>query len=323
MVGDAEPLDRRRRTHRSRALLLAALLCVVGAQAQTMYKYRGADGEWIYTDRKPVQQQLAEVRELERSFVRPEFSVSSEVLGRTIEFVAHNEYYAPIEVRLVFVDIAGVSYPHPDNTLRWVVEPRSDLLLLNLDVLEEVEAPLVEYRYEYMAGDPTAEHRPDGGYRVPFAAGLEFPVTQAYPDTMTHQTLDSIHAVDIAISEGTDILAARGGIVFDVASTNFRSGLNPSQDGLAANTIRILHDDGTFALYAHLNWNTIRVKPGDRVRAGQYIADSGNTGFSSGPHLHFSVQRNAGLAVESLPFSFRGQTAAGSRVATGDLLTAY
>lgn len=323
MAGDAEILVHKRRKTGLQLLLLAVLTCIGAAQAQTLYKYRGESGEWIYTDRKPADEQIAEVRELEISFVQPEFSVTSEVLGRTIEFVAHNEYYAPIEVRLIFVDISGVSYPHPDNRLRWVVEPRSDLLLLNLEVLDEIEAPSVEYRYEYMAGDPTAQHQPVDGYRVPFAAGLEFPVSQAYPDMITHQTLDSRYAVDIAISEGTDILAARDGIVFDVASTNFRSGLNSSQDGLAANTIRILHDDGTFSLYAHLNWNTIRVKPGDRVRAGQYIADSGNTGFSSGPHLHYSVQRNAGLVIESLPFTFRGQAEVDMPIETGDLLVAY
>ena len=60
-----------------------------------------------------------------------------------------------------------------------------------------------------MAGDPSAQHQSGEGYRVPFAAGLEFPVSQAYPDTITHQTLDSRYAVDIAISEGTDILATR------------------------------------------------------------------------------------------------------------------
>ncbi|MCH6552723.1 MAG: M23 family metallopeptidase, partial [Acidobacteria bacterium] len=65
---------------------------------------------------------------------------------------------------------------------------------------------------------------------------------------------------------GTDVVAARGGIVFEVASNNFRGGLNLQRDGRSANIVRILHDDGTFAIYAHLNWNSIRVRPGDRVR---------------------------------------------------------
>lgn len=304
-------------------ITVLALLSVSYAYAQTMYKYRGDNGEWIYTDRKPVETKKVEVRELEATFVKPEFSVTHDVLGTDIEFVAHNEFHAPVEVRLKFVEITGVSYPQPDQILRWVIDPRSDQLLLNLEVLQEVDAPLVEYQFEYMPGDPTAQHDAGVGYQAPFSAGRNFPITQAFPDAQTHQTLDSVYAVDVAMPVGTDILAARDGIVFDVASDNYRGGLDLSQDGQAANIIRILHDDGTFSLYAHLNWNSIRVKPGDRVSAGQYIADSGNTGFTSGPHLHFSVQKNSGLTVQSLPVVFRGPNSTDVVPATGDELTAY
>ena len=122
---------------------------------------------------------------------------------------------------------------------------------------------------------------------------------------------------------GTDIVAARAGVVFAVASTNFRSGLNPEIDGPAANVVRILHDDGTYAIYAHLNTNSIRVKPGDVVERGQYIADSGNTGFSSGPHLHFAVVRNVGLEVASVPVTFLGQNSDGIVPASGNVMTAH
>jgi murein DD-endopeptidase MepM/ murein hydrolase activator NlpD len=224
---------------------------------------------------------------------------------------------------LEFVEITGISFPDPDMELYWVIEPRSERVLLNLAVLEEASAPQVRYRFNYMPGDPGALHQAVGGYQAPFPSGLNFQITQAYPDSVTHQTRDSLYAVDIAMPTGTNVLAARDGVVFDVASDNYRGGLDKSRDGPEANIIRILHADGTFSLYAHLNWNSIRVKPGDRVSAGQYIADSGNTGYSSGPHLHFSVQRNVGFSVESVPLVFRGANANGVVPATGDVLTAY
>jgi murein DD-endopeptidase MepM/ murein hydrolase activator NlpD len=249
--------------------------------------------------------------------------VTHELAGDEIEFTAHNQFHAPMEVALVFDVVSGIEFPHPDDSLRWVVPPNSDLTLLGLAVLGGVAAPNVRYHYIYLPGDPESEHQPNGGYRVPFSAGSDFAVTQAYPEAATHRTLDSKFAVDVAMPVGTDIFAARGGIVFDVTSSNFRSGLDIQRDGQSANIVRVLHDDGTYAIYAHLNWNSIRVRPGDEVETGEYIADSGNTGFSSGPHLHFAVQRNTGMRIESLPVVFKGQNLGGIVPATGDVLTAY
>lgn len=55
------------------------------------------------------------------------------------------------------------------------------------------------------------------------------------------------------------------------------------------NEIIILHSDGTLAEYVHLNKNGAVVKIGDEVVQGQHIGFSGNTDWSKGPHLHFSV----------------------------------
>jgi murein DD-endopeptidase MepM/ murein hydrolase activator NlpD len=148
-------------------------------------------------------------------------------------------------------------------------------------------------------------------------------VSQAFPYATTHLTADAYYAMDVVMPVGTNIYAARAGIVFEVASTNFRGGIDPQRDGASANLVRILHDDGTYGVYAHLNWNTIRVRPGDVVSRGEYIADSGNTGFSTGPHLHFAVLRNAGMRPESVPFTIEGPNRSAVVPQMGTALTAY
>ena len=102
-----------------------------------------------------------------------------------------------------------------------------------------------------------------------------------------------------------------------------RAGTDAKRDMSLANVVRILHDDGTYAIYAHLNWNSIRVRLGDHVQRGEYIADSGNTGFSSGPHLHFVVVRNAGMSMSSIPVRFAGADASPVAPVSGQALTAY
>jgi murein DD-endopeptidase MepM/ murein hydrolase activator NlpD len=56
-----------------------------------------------------------------------------------------------------------------------------------------------------------------------------------------------------------------------------------------ANHIIIMHNDGTFAIYNHLMRYGVSVNVGDKVKKGYPIGYSGNTGYSSGPHLHFAV----------------------------------
>jgi len=299
------------------------LIASAPAPGQSLYKYRGENGEWIYSDRPPDDNRAVEVRQLESAAADGAVTVSYRFVGDGIELIAANQFHAPIELKLLIETIRGLDYPDPDKELRWILPPRSETVLIGLDLLDTGPAPFLAYRFEYLAGDPDAVHRPDSAYRVPFSIASNHPVSQAYPDVVTHTSPDSYFAVDLAMPVGTDIFAAREGVVFDVASTNFRNGLDSERDGPAANVVRILHGDGTYAIYAHLNWNSIRVKPGDRVQRGEYIADSGNTGYSSGPHLHFAVVRNTGLRIESVPVVFEGANSARVTPATGMVLTAY
>ncbi len=314
----------RNREHRLINLLLVATLVVSGiAGAQTLYKYRGDNGEWIYSDRPPDDGSETETRSLQGQVAKGEVLVSHELTENGLTFTATNRFHAPMQVAISFASIVGVDFPHPDEELHWVLPARSEQVVLELALLEDVPAPAVRYDFVYLPGDPTQQPDTDYVYQAPFAVGNSFPITQAYPETITHRTRDSMYAVDLAMPVGTDIFAARDGIVFDVASTNFKGGLDRSEYADLANIVRILHDDGTYAVYAHLNWNSIRVGPGDRVRAGQYIADSGNTGFTSGPHLHFAVQRNVGRRVDSMRVTFNGPNGARITPVSGNSLTAY
>jgi murein DD-endopeptidase MepM/ murein hydrolase activator NlpD len=316
----ARPGIERRRT----LVLAAALLLASGfALGQVLYKYPADDGSWIYADRPPADTVVAEIRELPTGSKPPVVTVQTSLVARNIRFTAFNAYPIPVEVVLALDALHNVELPRSDQALRWVLAPGSRRILLELAATADNLVPDVEFRYLWFPGDPDSEHVPDKPYRAPFAVAREFPVTQAYPMANTHNTADSRYAVDFAMPIGTDIYAARSGVVFEVASSNFRGGLDTEQFAAGANLVRIMHDDGTHAVYAHLNWNTIRVWPGDRVLRGEYIADSGNTGYSSGPHLHFAVLQNKGMRLESVPLVFEGPNLSEIVPLSGNVLAAY
>ena len=310
---------------RSSRLIFAAvlLICSGAVFSQALYKYQAEDGSWIYSDRPPPDEREAEVRDLPTGANAPTVSVTTRLVERRLQLTAHNQYYVPVEIILALDELRNVELPPPDMDMRWLVPARSRLDLLQLPAIADNLVPEIKFRHIWLPGDPASEHNPQQPYRAPFAVANDFPISQAYPMAATHNTPDSRHAVDIAMPIDTDVNAARAGIVFEFARTNFRGGMEAEQFAASANLVRIMHDDGTHAVYAHLNWNTIRVRPGDRVERGEYIADSGNTGFSSGPHLHFAVLKNLGLRIEALPVVFAGPDTDEIPPAAGNVLTAY
>ncbi|MBD0707606.1 MULTISPECIES: M23 family metallopeptidase [unclassified Streptomyces] len=101
---------------------------------------------------------------------------------------------------------------------------------------------------------------------------------------------------DFAVPVGTSVKAAAAGTVV-------KAGPNGGGDGPAyGNAIVVKHADGRYSQYAHLS--KIQVHIGQQVSAGQQIALSGNTGNSSGPHLHFEIRTtpNYGSALNPAAF---------------------
>ncbi|MFF5371897.1 M23 family metallopeptidase [Streptomyces sp. NPDC013187] len=101
---------------------------------------------------------------------------------------------------------------------------------------------------------------------------------------------------DFAVPSGTQVVATHGGTVV-------KAGGNGAGDGPAyGNAVVIKHGNGTYSQYAHLS--KVEVRIGQIVKTGQEIAKSGNTGNSSGPHLHFEIRTtpNYGSAVDPVKF---------------------
>src|SRR5262249_36302115 len=97
---------------------------------------------------------------------------------------------------------------------------------------------------------------------------------------------------DFARPGAFDVLAPRAGTVVHVKMSSNRGGDSASQVD-AANYLVIDHGDGTYSVMLHLAYRSLdpAVRCGSFVRAGQRLATTGSTGWSSGNHLHYQVNR--------------------------------
>lgn len=107
-----------------------------------------------------------------------------------------------------------------------------------------------------------------------------FPITQLFgenPDSYTRFKLNGHNGIDIAVPVGTPVCAADDGVI-DRISTD------PAGYGLY---VRIKHAWG-ISLYGH--FSAVVNQQGDNVAGGQMFAKSGNSGNSTGPHVHFEIR---------------------------------
>jgi murein DD-endopeptidase MepM/ murein hydrolase activator NlpD len=174
--------------------------------------------------------------------------------------------------------------------------------ILNAKVAEkaEFERSMREYESKLaIAIDGTKFPQP--GTRV-----LQWPleritVTQLFGSTEFAAKNPSIYGgrpyhsgVDFGAPVGTPLFAPLSGTITHTGNTDAIPGCYSW-----GRWVLLKHNNGLTSLFAHLS--SVSVKPGDRVETGDIIANTGNTGFSTGPHLHYTLYASEGVRV--VPFS--------------------
>ncbi len=245
-------------------------------------------------------------------------TVYTERRGDRFLFYAQNKNIYPVTLTLALPTLQNFRASKP---LPLVLElgPYATRRILAVDVVDRKKRAGFSSRYSWVMGRLSARHS-DPLYRLPFAAGSRAKVSQGFDGGVTHKGLTR-YAVDFQCPVGTKIYAARGGKVVAAESSHHKGGFD-KRFGSEANYIIIEHDDHTLGKYYHLKQYGVTVRVGESVRRGQFIGYSGNTGYSSGPHLHFSVSSvdpvSKNLPV-TLPFRFKTARGVVGRPETGDV----
>ncbi len=212
-----------------------------------------------------------------------------------------NDTDVPVEVLLRLtrmVNVAGVG----KGVVRKTVPARTRMRIATLRKRQSGYPLMYQQSFSYSliySPDPGKKGSVGGyAYALPWKGG-PFRISQGAGGDFSHNSPKGRYAVDVAMPVGTPIVAARAGTVVKA-----RDGQHGRRPDPAGNYVRILHDDGTHSAYLHLKRGSVQVKAGQQVKIGSLLGQSGNTGRSTGPHLHFVVQKNIGDSLVSVPFRF-------------------
>jgi murein DD-endopeptidase MepM/ murein hydrolase activator NlpD len=223
-----------------------------------------------------------------------------QALGGQWQARVDNALAGPVQIELR----AAPGHPVDGLPVQSLIHGDSSLVVGHLPA--PIDGHPLDLRLQSVPGNPAAQAE-DVAYHLPFdTAPLR--VDQAPQGHFSHDDEENRDAVDFALPEGTLVLAAREGTVMQIQDGFRGNGQDRERDGGRANFVRVLHSDGSMALYGHLQAAGMRVRRGQAVQAGQPLGLSGNSGFSSAPHLHFVVQVNRGMGLRSVPVRiFTGQ----------------
>ena len=241
---------------------------------------------------------------------------SSLILGQNLSFVSYskadsihfnlvNHLHGPVNVEFTPGDYVESLNRIPENVVIGPLDTLLDVVAVsgspnhNRDSLNWSDF----FSVNVTLGDPNkSSHNDDILYALPYPQGKSYSIIQSWNGKFSHRSVESKYAIDFDMPVGDTICAARGGKVIFIVQNYSENGGRELRG--KANKVVILHDDGTLGHYVHLQQNGALVNPGTEVKTGDPIALSGNTGFSTRPHLHFVVREADGI---SIPIFFDGQ----------------
>lgn len=223
--------------------------------------------------------------------------------GDDIEMVVESLVQADVTIT-IDLDVAENVTTDKALPLTIVVAPGSPVRALRVSPPRDGRRWRYHYQWKARLGNANAVHDGSAVYALPFGSGQTYTVLQGFDGSFSHQG-DARYAVDWQMPEGTEVRAARDGEVVYIVDRFTTGGADRSLI-YGANFITIRHADGTCGDYVHLKRGGVSVRVGQRVRAGDLIGLSGNTGYTTEPHLHFAVYRpRNGTEGESFPLRFR------------------
>ena len=127
------------------------------------------------------------------------------------------------------------------------------------------------------------------GYALPLSGRLR--VTTPFGERGPYWKVGYHPGIDFGVKTGTPVSAIADGIVIEAHEAGFNAGYG--------GYVKIDHGNGLHSLYAHLSRVDVRV--GDQITAGDKVALSGNTGVSTGPHLHLEIRQD-GMHKDPAPY---------------------